>query len=320
MMITPSTELAAIVRRWGVAVEARDELTLRNLLSTSEHLSYLGSAEDELWTGKVLRDGIGDHFREVPKFEQGKGDIHAFECGDVGWGYSFKPLRFEGFDAFVMHRTTFVFVLEHGAWKIAHIHLSNPTANIEKMGVESNALDALMTAARDGFAGLGREGMASVMFTDVVDSSALADLVGDRIWMHRIDKHLEQVRLIIEKQGGTLVKSLGDGTMSTFASARAALSAAQAIQRAAIADTSEPVLRVRIGLHTGEVIENKGDFFGTVVNKAARINALAAPDEIRLSDATRIMLGRADDLVFEDPQEVPLKGLDGTHLVHRLTY
>ena len=84
MMITPSTELAAIVRRWGVAVEARDELTLRNLLSASEHLSYLGSAEDELWTGKVLRDGIGDHFREVPKFEQGKNDIHAFECGDVG--------------------------------------------------------------------------------------------------------------------------------------------------------------------------------------------------------------------------------------------
>jgi class 3 adenylate cyclase len=68
------------------------------------------------------------------------------------------------------------------------------------------------------------------------------------------------------------------------------------------------------------VIENKGDFFGTVVNKAARINSAAAPDEIRVSDATKIMLGRADGFVFEDPQEVPLKGLDGEHRIYRLNY
>ena len=318
--ITPSVEIAAIVQRWGDAVRARDEATLRNLLSTSEHLSYLGSAEGELWTGKPLRDGIGDHFREVPEFEEGESESQFFECGSTGWGYSLLPLRFDGHDDFVMHRITFVFILEHGAWKIAHIHMSNPMPNMEKMGVENTALDALMAAARDGFEGLGREGMASVMFTDVADSSALADLLGDRVWMQRIDTHLSGVERIVVEGGGTLIKSLGDGTMSTFTTARAALCAAQEIQRTTRADSAEPVLRLRIGVHTGEVIENKGDFFGTVVNKAARINAAAAPDEIRLSDATRIMLGRADGFDFDDPQEVPLKGLEGTHQIYRLGY
>lgn len=75
------------------------------------HLSYIGSAEDELWTGPVLRDGIGDHFREVPKFEQGSSETQAFENGSPAWGYSFTNLRFEGSDDFVMHRLTFVFAL-----------------------------------------------------------------------------------------------------------------------------------------------------------------------------------------------------------------
>lgn len=106
--------------------------------------------------------------------------------------------------------------------------------------------------------------------------------------------------------------------MSTFVSVRAAVLAAQKIQRAALADRTEPALRLRVDLHTGEVIENKGDFFGTVVNKAARINSITQPDEIRVSDATRIMLGRADEFVIDDPKEVALKGLDGTHTVYRV--
>lgn len=158
------------------------------------------------------------------------------------------------------HRLTFVFALADGAWKIIHIHLSNPTPNIEKMGVENTVLDDLMAAAKEGFEGLGREGMASVMFTDVVDSSAIADLVGDRVWTRRINAHLDEVGGLVAKHGGTLVKSLGDGTMSTFTTARTALTAARDIQRTAAADVSEPTLRLRVGVHTGEVIENKGDF------------------------------------------------------------
>ena len=318
MQITPSSEITAIIRRWGRAVAARDEETLRNLLSTSDHLSYLGSAEGELWTGKLIRDGIGEHFRELPEWEEKEERLEAFECGPVGWAYDMTALRFAGSDRFVMHRVTFILVLEHGAWKIAHMHVSNPTPNIEKMGVESTALNALVAAARAEFRMVGRAGMASVMFTDVVDSAALADAMGDRLWSARIDSHLATVRSIVEAAGGTLVKSLGDGTMSTFTSARACLEAARNIQRASRDDPAEPVLRLRIGIHTGEVIENKGDFFGTVVNKAARVAGTAGGGEIRVSDATRIMVGNAPEFAFEDIGRVPLKGLEGDHVIYLL--
>ncbi|WP_295312696.1 adenylate/guanylate cyclase domain-containing protein [Roseobacter sp.] len=198
------------------------------------------------------------------------------------------------------------------------IHLSNPTPNFEKLGIEHSALDALMAAARDGFETAGREGLASVMFTDVVDSSALADLVGDRLWTLKVNAHLDMVTDTVTRHGGTLVKSLGDGTMSTFPTARAALDAALSLQQSCLSDSTEPALQLRVGIHTGEVIENKGDFFGTVVNKAARIAASAAPDEIRLSDATRILLGRSVCYAFADAVDVPLKGLSGMHKTFRL--
>ena len=162
--------------------------------------------------------------------------------------------------------------------------------------------------------------MASIMFTDVVDSSALADVMGDKLWTKRIDSHLADVRTIIEDNGGTLVKSLGDGTMSTFTSSRSALAAARDIQNKAQADQTEPNLRLRIGLHTGEVIENKGDFFGTVVNKAARVASVANPDEIRVSDATRAMIGGNPDFTLTDPINIPLKGLEGEHMIYRLDW
>ena len=82
----------------------------------------------------------------------------------------------------------------------------------------------------------------------------------------------------------------------------------------------EPVLLVRIGLHTGDLIIADDDFFGTVVNKAARICTIAAPGEIRVSDATRAMIGDSLDFVFDTPISVPLRGLPGEHLLYRLEW
>lgn len=318
-MINPSPELAAIVNRWNEAIRLKDTVSIENLLSASEHLRYVGTAEGEFWGGDLLRRGIGDHFKEVPDFHYRDAKVEAFESGQLGWALWTGYIYFPGTDVLSDYRISFVFSLEHGLWKIVQIHISNPVPNFEKLGVEHAALDRLVQAAQSGQLGLGTEGMATVMFTDVADSSALADMLGDRVWTKCIDTHFAQVGQIVEDAGGTLVKSLGDGTMSTFTSTRAALTAASHIQKRALTDTAEPVLRLRIGLHTGEVIENKGDFFGTVVNKAARINATAAPDEIRLSDATLMMLGRAADFDIGDPIEVPLKGLDGLHKIYRLS-
>lgn len=79
-----------------------------------------------------------------------------------------------------------------------------------------------------------------------------------------------------------------------------------------------PAIALRIGIHTGNVVQTNDDFFGTVVNKAARIAALAAPGEIQVSDATRKMVGEMRDYRFSNTASVQLQGLEGERLIHRL--
>jgi len=149
------------------------------------------------------------------------------------------------------------------------------------------------------------------MFTDIANSSAIASALGDRIWAPVIQSHLEFVSRAIEENGGRVIKSMGDGTMSTFTSARAALISAGKIQQGNRDANTEPQLQLRIGMHTGDVIQTDNDFFGTVVNKAARIAALAEPDEIYVSDATQIMAGNQSEISISKLCEVALKGLPG---------
>ncbi|WP_050927583.1 adenylate/guanylate cyclase domain-containing protein [Aestuariivita boseongensis] len=172
---------------------------------------------------------------------------------------------------------------------------------------------------RKGFRLDQREGMATVMFTDIADSSTLAGLVGDRAWAARMEAHFTQIRQRVEQAGGQFVKSLGDGTMSSFSTACAALEAAQHIQTDMARQQEEPHLHLRIGMHTGDVIQTKDDFFGSVVNKAARIGALAPPGAIFLSDATQVMVG-GSGFAFSDPIQTPLKGFDGDHTVFSLDW
>lgn len=319
-MIRPSPEIAAVVRRWNAAVRDRKASVLANMMSASEHLRYQGSDDGEFWQGAVFRQGFADHVGEIPGFDFEESVLEAFECGEVGWANCHATLRFHGTGNRVPHRFTFVLVLEEGQWRFVQWHVSNPTPNIDKIGIEHRALNALVEAAREGFRLDQREGLASVMFTDIAGSSELAAALGDRLWGGVIADHLALARETIGAQGGTLVKSLGDGTMSTFPSARAALLAARALQTRNAARSGEPALRLRIGLHSGEVIRAQDDFFGTVVNMAARIAALAGPGEIWLSETTRLICGDAAGLRFGPRREIALRGFDGTHKVSALDW
>ncbi|MEW9919455.1 nuclear transport factor 2 family protein [Marimonas sp. MJW-29] len=319
-MVTPSPELVAVVRRWNDAMRRKDGRALTNMLSTSEHLLYQGSAEGETWRGPVLCEGFADHAREIPDFDWEETSLEAFEMGNVGWAHCLANLRFHSNGKLVPCRFTFVLVIEDGIWRMIQMHGSNGFPNMEKMGTEHAALDRLVKAAREGFSLDQREGLATVMFTDIVNSSGLAAAVGDRIWTATVSAHFRQVTQIVTDQGGQLVKSLGDGTMSSFTSARAALAAARDIQRQTAATDSEPPLTLRIGLHSGDVIQTKDDFFGNVVNKAARIASAAAPGEIRISDACRLMSAETPDLTFDDPVETELAGIAGRHVLFRLNW
>ncbi len=302
------------------ALKNKERGALTNLFSVSEHISYIGSSFDEFWSGKMLRDGYADHADEVPDFAIKSFEVEAFESNNFGWASWIGKLYFPETGNVCIQRFTWVFILEDGTWKIAHVHVSNPTSNIDNIGIEHRAFDALIQAAKEGYNHISGEGTATVMFTDIADSSSIANSVGDRAWAVAINKHLEAVSEVIEENDGNIVKTLGDGTMSTFSSARAGMTAAKAIQILVTNAQREPQLKIRIGIHTGDVIKSNGDFFGTVVNKAARIATSANPGQILVSDATRSMVESGGEFEFESPISVALRGIEGNHSISTLQW
>ncbi|MEP2530104.1 nuclear transport factor 2 family protein [Shimia sp.] len=317
-MIRKSPEIEAIIRRFTSAIRTHNVQDLPHYLSQDDSLTYIGTAEDETWHGQVVRDGISAHLGEVPDFSEDDISITAYENGDTGWGHYQSRFTFHATGATGMHRATYLFVMEHGGWKLVHHHLSEAASNMEKLGIEHTAFRDLLDAAQAEDHDFGTEGLASIMFTDIADSTQLAALVGDRVWIGVLDRHMQIVTSCIHAHGGELVKSLGDGTMSAFPSARNALLAALDLQSRIQTTPEQPTIAVRIGIHTGEVIRSHDDFFGTVVNKAARVAAATTPGEIRVSDATRLIAGDGPGHAFSTPLSTPLKGLDGDHLTYQL--
>lgn len=317
--VRPSPELLAVSRRWIDAIQHKRKNEIRNLMSEREHLRFIGSGEDELWSGRAVRDGIGAFFGVIPPLlRHAETFAEAYENGGTGWACLAHELVFANQpDRTFVVRSTLIFALEDGVWKIVHRHGSVPIPNTEFIGTEQTAIADLMAAARADFSLDQRDGFATIMFTDIVNSSRLAALMGDRLWSSEVTRHFAALRSDIEGAGGQFVKSLGDGTMSSFPDPAQALQAAQAILKA-VGQSGGPAIALRIGMHTGDVVQTEDDFFGTVVNKAARIAAIAAPGEIRVSDATCEMAGERYAGLFADPVSVRLNGLEGEHLVHRL--
>jgi len=321
-MIRPSPEILAVSRRWYETIRTRNTGALREFLSTAEELRFIGTGEGEFWNGRAVRDGVGDFFNEMPAsevWEELEGE--AFENGETGWSSFVHKVQFIGFANAFVSRTVLIFVLEGAAWKIVNRHASVPFPNIDLVGNEQLAIQQLVEAAREEGPELNQtEGLASVLFTDLEGSTALAEALGDRRWLVLVDNHFQIVSDIVQEHHGQFVKSLGDGTLSIFPSANEALMAALEMQEAVASASEEPRLGLRIGIHTGDVVQSSGDFFGTVVNKAARITTAAAAGEILVSDVTRAMVGGTTEFRFTDTDPKQFKGLEGQHVLHRLEW
>jgi class 3 adenylate cyclase len=158
-----------------------------------------------------------------------------------------------------------------------------------------------------------RNGAVTIVFTDIEGSTPMAQRLGDQAWMSLLRDHNRVVREQVLAHRGTEVKSEGDGFMLAFARPEDALGCAAAIQRA-FADNE---IKVRIGLHTGEAIEEDGDFFGQTVILASRIADRARGGEILVSEAVANAV--ADDS-FDEGTEAELKGLLGSYRVHRAAW
>jgi class 3 adenylate cyclase len=148
--------------------------------------------------------------------------------------------------------------------------------------------------------------LATLLFTDLVDSTAAAARLGDLRWRELLSSHFAAARSALDRFGGREVKTTGDGLLATFDGPARALRAATAIRAAARNDG----LGVRAGIHVGEVELVAGDVRGVAVHAAARILARAGEGEILVSETTRV-LARGTGLEFEDRGTHELKGLDG---------
>jgi class 3 adenylate cyclase len=148
--------------------------------------------------------------------------------------------------------------------------------------------------------------LATVMFTDLVDSTRIASELGDHAWNERLDRHDALVRAHLDRFRGREVKTLGDGFLAVFDGPARAARCAQAI----IDDTAELELSVRAGLHTGEIELRGTDVAGTAVNICARVAAQAGPREVLVS-RTVVDLVVGSGLRFDDRGEHKLKGIDG---------
>jgi class 3 adenylate cyclase/tetratricopeptide (TPR) repeat protein len=156
------------------------------------------------------------------------------------------------------------------------------------------------------------EGTVTVLFTDVEGSTDLTTRRGDEAAQEILRAQRELVREQVERHSGHEVKTLGDGFMVAFASARRAVACAVGIQRALEqhnrGQPPEQQVRVRIGLNTGEVIQEEADLFGEAVNAAARIAAKAKGGQILASEAVKVVMGRAKDVELVDRGRFRLKG------------
>jgi len=163
-------------------------------------------------------------------------------------------------------------------------------------------------------------GIRTVMFTDIVDSIALTQRLGDDAAMALLQVHDAIVRDALGAWGGREVKHTGDGIMASFLSAVAAARCATRIQRALAQHEQEnrdlPV-KVRIGAAAGEPVENHLDLFGSTVQLAARLCSHAQPEQSLVSNVVaELCIGK--ELTFQDLGEISLKGFDRPIRVHAI--
>jgi class 3 adenylate cyclase len=167
------------------------------------------------------------------------------------------------------------------------------------------------------------EGTVTIVFSDIESSTEHATRLGDAAWIEVLNAHNAIIRQSVARWGGTEVKNQGDGFMLTFPSARRALCSMAEVQQDLLRQANaypEKAVRVRVGVHTGEVIVDDGDIFGKHVIIAARVANLATGAEILVSSLVWDITSARGDLEYGEPRKVTLKGIEGQWAVYPLVW
>jgi class 3 adenylate cyclase len=204
------------------------------------------------------------------------------------------------------------FPAEYGRYLAEHI----PGARYVELPGMDNLIwagdqDAILDEIQDFITGVRpaptpKRVLATVLFTDIVDSTRRAAEVGDRAWRRILDEHFAITRRQLDRFDGRMIKSVGDGVLATFDGPARAVRCAAAIRDG----VAELGLDLRAGLHTGEIELQPDDVAGLAVHIGARISALAGAGEILVSSTVKdLVVGSG--LEFEDHGSRDLKGVPG---------
>jgi class 3 adenylate cyclase len=148
--------------------------------------------------------------------------------------------------------------------------------------------------------------LATVLFSDIVDSTGLANQVGDRRWRALLDEHDQIIRRELDRYRGREVNTTGDGFVATFDGPGRAIRCGHAIIEA----SRQLGMTLRVGVHTGECERRGDDLAGVAVHIGARVAALALPNEVLVTRTVRDLVS-GSGLEFTPRGEHTLKGMTG---------
>jgi class 3 adenylate cyclase len=211
----------------------------------------------------------------------------------------------------VVHRTHDHLVnVRHGRWLAEHL----PNARLLELPGEDHVpwyydsdewlgeIQQFLTGARP--AAHPKRALATVLFTDIVESTGVAAKLGDARWRELLETHQRIVRESLARFGGREVKALGDGFLATFDGPARAIHSAQDL----ITHSATNGIRVRAGIHTGECEVMGEDIGGIAVHIAARVSEHAGEGEVLVSRTVKDLVA-GSGIAFADRGEHELKGV-----------
>jgi class 3 adenylate cyclase len=198
----------------------------------------------------------------------------------------------DGEEAIFGPMDTFEILPGHDTWVVGDepVDILDISGNVEDFGLPAATSRAV----------------ATLLMTDIVDSTANLAKVGDKTWRQTLADHDRVVRSELRRAQGREIATTGDGFLAEFTSAAAALACALRLRDAVRALGIE----VRIGVHTGEIERAGEDVRGLTVHTTARVMSAAGPSEVLTTMITRLLCS-GDPYVFEDRGRHQLKGLPG---------
>ena len=321
-MFRKSDELIAVMRRLMVAIQTGDTSTARGVIVNRPETLVIGNRGEWLY-GTEGYEVFSAQLSVMPEYDRTFHSLEAYEDGSTGWGAASSTVTFPSGKS-VDARTTAVFHLEDGAWRVVQWHASSPIDGDEFVDMEvpktlSDLVDSLGNDLNSKLAARFDTEQVAFVISDIEDSTSHGVELGDLVWTDAVGRHFDQVDRITDVHRGTVVKTMGDGVLIAFDTSADAALAAVAIQRSVNERDDVGHYRIRIGVHVGRAVHSDDDYFGYTVNKTARLASAAGGNEILVSQGIADEISGVDGLSIGEPRELNLKGLPGTHTAYPLT-